>query len=393
MLRLSTYMRLLAADPPAIRPAALAAGGGPVVIWNLIRRCNLRCRHCYSLSSDHDFSGELSTAEAFAVLDDLAAYKVPALILSGGEPLLRPDLFEIAAEARRYDFYLGLSTNGTLVDEAAADRIAAAGFDYVGISLDGLSEAHDRFRRLDGAFEGALNGIRHCRARGIKVGLRFTLTRANASDLPEVLDLADSEGIEKIYLSHLNYAGRGGRNHEEDAWHALTRRAMDLVLHRAEADALAGRQRDWVTGNNDADAVYLLHWAAARHPGRVEALRKRLVAWGGNASGVAIANIDNRGVVHPDTMWWEHGLGNVRERPFSRIWSEADDSLMSGLRQRPRPVGGRCAGCAHLDICNGNTRTRAFRLTGDPWAEDPGCYLTDHEIGLAGPGRAVGGEP
>jgi len=95
---------------------------------------------------------------------------------------------------------------------------------------------------------------------------------------------------------------------------------------------------------------------------------------------VNVANIDNLGNVHPDTMWWHHTLGNVRDRPFSAIWMDISDPLMAGLKQSPRPVKGRCATCAHLSICNGNTRVRAQQLTGDPWAEDPGCYLTDEEI-------------
>ena len=94
--------------------------------------------------------------------------------------------------------------------------------------------------------------------------------------------------------------------------------------------------------------------------------------WGGNASGLNVANIDNLGHVHPDTMWWHHDLGSVRERPFSAIWSDTSDPLMAGLKRQPRPVDGRCGACAHLAICGGNTRVRAEQVTGDPWAEDPG---------------------
>jgi radical SAM protein with 4Fe4S-binding SPASM domain len=120
--------------------------------------------------------------------------------------------------------------------------------------------------------------------------------------------------------------------------------------------------------------------------GQIEA---RLRQWGGNASGVNVANIDNEGNVHPDTMWWHHRLGNVRQRPFSAIWQDVSDPLMAGLKQRPRPVTGRCGACRHLAICNGNTRVRAQQLTGDPWAEDPACYLSAEEIGVAGPGPRV----
>jgi heme d1 biosynthesis radical SAM protein NirJ len=385
MFRLSTYMRQLAAAErtgawttvPEQTPRA------PVVIWNLIRRCNLTCKHCYALSADHDYPGELALDEIARVIDDLAAFGVPALILSGGEPLLRPDLFEIAALARARRLYVGLSTNGTLIDAALADRIAAHGFDYVGISLDGLRETHDRFRRKAGAFDASLGAVRLLRERGIKVGLRYTMTAMNAADLPPLLGLVRDEGVEKFYFSHLNYAGRGNINRGRDAHFDATRAALDLLIATAWQAANEGSALEIVTGNNDADAVYLLHWAERTLPRWAPSLRARLEAWGGNASGLHVANIDNLGHVHPDTMWWHHDLGSVRERPFSAIWADTTDPLMAGLRRRPRSVGGRCAQCVHLAICGGNTRVRAEQVTGDPWAEDPGCYLDDAEIGLA----------
>jgi MoaA/NifB/PqqE/SkfB family radical SAM enzyme len=189
---------------PGPRPAALpgarsprcglGARPGPVVIWNLTRRCNLTCTHCYAFSADHAYPGELSTEEVFGVMDDLKAFRVPVLILSGGEPLLRPDLMDIARRARAQGFYTGLSTNGTLIDAARADAIAAMGFDYVGISLDGLQATHDRFRRQVGAFDSSLAAVRLLLARGVKVGLRFTLTAPNAPDFPALLALMREEG-------------------------------------------------------------------------------------------------------------------------------------------------------------------------------------------------------
>jgi Fe-coproporphyrin III synthase len=384
MFRLSRYLQALrpgtdSGTRPA-QPPALTGQTGPVVIWNLVRRCNLTCRHCYATSADKDFPGELDRAEIDRVMDDLYAYGVRVLILSGGEPLLHPDIFAIARRAKALGFYVGLSSNGTLIDAARLAEIAATGFDYVGISLDGLRETHDRIRRGEGAFAAALQGLRDCRAAGLKVGLRFTLTRDNAAELPALLRLMDEEDIDKFYLSHLNYAGRGYRNRGDDPHHRLTREAMDFLFETCWADVRAGRRREIVTGNNDADAVYLLHWAARRLPEALPRLRAMLRRWGGNASGVNIANIDNEGRVHPDTMWWDYSLGNVKERSFGAIWDDRSDPLMDGLKQHPRPLKGRCATCRHLDICAGNSRTRAWRLTGDPWSEDPGCYLTDAEI-------------
>lgn len=379
MFRVSQYMRDINQPSPQ---APRRAPRGPVVIWNLVRRCNLTCKHCYSFSADTDYAGELSTDEVFSVMDDLEAFGVPALILSGGEPLLRPDLFEIARRARQHRFYVGLSTNGTLLDQALVDQVAKSGFDYVGISIDGQRETHDRFRRLQGAFDRSVAAIRLCHSAGIKVGLRFTMTEDNAADLPWMLDFIETEQIDKFYFSHLNYAGRGNIHRGRDAFFETTRHAMDVLFDTCWRWQQQGTPREVVTGNNDADAVYFLHWVSARFPEAHIRIRRALVQWGGNASGVHIANIDNIGNVHPDTMWWDYTLGNVRERPFSDIWRDTSDPLMSGLKQKPRPLKGRCAACAHLDICGGNTRVRARQITGDPWEEDPACYLTNPEIGI-----------
>jgi heme d1 biosynthesis radical SAM protein NirJ len=353
------------------------------VIWNLIRRCNLNCIHCYSLSCDTDFPGELSTAEVFEVMDDLKAFRVPVLILSGGEPLLRQDIFEISARAKSMGFYVGLSSNGTLIDEACADRIADIGYDYVGISLDGIGEIHDRFRRQPGAYEAALRGIRLCRTRGIKVGLRFTMTERNVESLQSMLDLVDREEIDKFYLSHLVYAGRGNRHREDDAVHRTTRETMDLIFERCWSYVERGIRKEFVTGNNDADGVYFLFWIRRHFPEMAAHIQAKLEAWGGNASGVNVANIDNLGNVHPDTFWWHYSLGNVKRRAFGDIWRDLSDPVMAGLKARPRRISGRCGGCRHFAICGGNTRVRAMQLTGDAFAEDPACYLSDAEIGVA----------
>jgi heme d1 biosynthesis radical SAM protein NirJ len=386
MFRLTHYLKEIVAPTPA---TPTRGPPGPVVIWNLIRRCNLTCKHCYSISGDTDFPGELSTPQVFGVMDDLKAFRVPVLILSGGEPLMRRDIFDISTRAKTMGFYVGLSSNGTLVDAANADRIRDIGYDYVGISLDGIGATHDRFRRKEGAYEAALGGLRRLRDRGVKVGVRFTMTDDNAAELPALLDLVAREGFPKFYLSHLVYAGRGNKNRGDDATWAATRAAMDMVIARAWDWARTGKDIEIVTGNNDADAVYLLHWAEREVADAVPHLRAKLAQWGGNSSGVNIANIDNLGNVHPDTMWWHYNLGNVKERPFSAIWTDLSDPIMAGLKRRPRVIGGRCGACAFFDVCGGNTRVRAMRITGDAWAEDPGCYLTDAEIGVTAPTERV----
>ncbi|MEQ1715622.1 MAG: heme d1 biosynthesis radical SAM protein NirJ [Hyphomicrobium sp.] len=380
MFRLSHYMKQLIAPTPLRQPKGPQR---PVVIWNLTRRCNLKCRHCYAVAGDHHFPDELSSDEAFGVLDDLAGYAIPALILSGGEPLSRPDTLDIARRSKAHGLYTALSSNGTPIDSLVADEIAEIGFDYVGISLDGIGKTNDWFRGQSGAYDAALSGVRACLVRGIKVGLRYTMTTENAQQLPELIDLAMSEGVEKFYLSHLVYAGRGNKNRMDDTNLSVTREGLDLLLERAWSATLSGRAFEIVTGNNDADAVYFLHWAERRFgSGAVAHVRAHLDAWGGNSSGCGVANIDTQGVVHPDTYWSGYALDSVRNRPFSEIWEDVSDPVLAGLRQRPRPLKGRCGACAYRSVCGGNTRIRALQLTGDPWEADPACYLTNAEIGL-----------
>ena len=227
MFRLTQYMREIVQPTTAGRRRGSGretAGVKPVVIWNMTRRCNLKCRHCYTTSADIPFPGELSHEQAMSVLDDLSVFGIPALILSGGEPLSRFDFFSLAERARALNFrHLSLSTNGTKLTGDNAARVASLGFDYVGISLDGIGTTNDWFRGVDGAFAAALSGVRACKALGVKVGLRFTITEDNAHQLPDMLDLCDQEGVDKFYLSHLVYAGRGDKHRGEDAAHARTR--------------------------------------------------------------------------------------------------------------------------------------------------------------------------
>lgn len=381
MLRISTYLRAIAGQSPAPRAAKLGSSRAPVVIWNVLRRCNLTCKHCYSTSADIDFKGELDTAEALDVIDQLHAAGVKVLVLSGGEPLMRPDIFQLAEHARQYGFYVALSTNGTLINESNIEQITAADFDYVGISIDGLPEVHDAFRQKQGSFAASMHAVELCRQRDIRVGLRTTLTMHNHMQLPALLDMMHEYDVQKYYLSHLNYSGRGKRSSKIDAHWQMTRDAMNQIFDRAWDDVQQGIETDFVSGNNDADAILLLQWAERNAPQHRQQIEDMLRAWGGNASGAGVANIDNLGDVHPDTYWQQHTLGNVRSQNFKDIWFNNSDPLLLQLRQHPRQVKGRCGECQWLMICNGNTRTRAW-AAGDLWAEDPGCYLTDEEIGV-----------
>ncbi|MCP1506151.1 heme d1 biosynthesis radical SAM protein NirJ [Pseudomonas marginalis] len=381
MLRISQYLRTLAGQCPPPRTSPPGKDRPPVVIWNLLRRCNLTCKHCYATSADSVFRDELDTPAALQVIDDLHAAGVRVLILSGGEPLLRADLFQLSAYARDKGFFVALSSNGTLIDEQNIQQIADARFDYVGISIDGLQATHDAFRQLQGSFQRSMHAIRLCREAGIRVGLRTTLTQENHGQLPQLLALMRDYDVQKFYLSHLNYSGRGKRSRQLDAHRQMSRDAMTLIFQQAWHDIENGVDSDFVSGNNDADAVLLLQWVHQHLPEHYPQLEHLLHGWGGNASGSGVANIDNTGEVHPDTYWWQHSVGNVRNTTFRQLWLDQPDPLLLRLREHPRTIGGRCAECRWLPICNGNTRTRAW-ADGDLWGPDPGCHLSDAEIAL-----------
>lgn len=358
---------------------ATAAERRPIVVWNITRRCNLKCVHCYSDSDARDYPGELSWEQCRAVIDDLADFGVPGLLLSGGEPLIHPRFFDLARYARERGLRLTISTNGTLITADIAARLREIGFAYVGISLDGIGETHDQFRGKTGAFEKAVQAFRNCKAVDQKAGLRLTLTRHTVADIDRILDFIEAQEIQRVCFYHLVYSGRGVNLSLLEPGEIRT--ALDKIMDRVETWHAAGLDREVLTVDQPADGPYLLQ-RLANDPGRY-AKALELIRWngGGNhSSGVGIGNIDTQGNVHPDQFWQTYDLGNVKETPFSKIWSRTDDPILNGLRTRPRPVTGRCATCKYLDLCGGGFRVRAWQRYGDPWREDPGCYLSDAEI-------------
>ncbi len=354
----------------------------PVVVWNCTRTCNLRCIHCYASSHNEHYPGELTTDEGRALIDDLAQFGSPVVLFSGGEPLMRPDLFELAAHAKDRGRRAVLSTNGTLIDDSTADRIAEAGFSYVGISLDGLEGVHDKVRGVKGSFEAAVEGIRRCRQRGIRVGLRYTVHKLNLEELPGIFDLLESEDIPRCCFYHLAYAGRGDKLQRFDLTHDETRGAIDYVFDRTLDFHQRGLDKEILTVDNHTDNAYLYLRLLRDQPERADEVY-RLLAWnGGNQSGIAIGCVDNLGHVHPDQFSWHVDLGNVRERPFSEIWSDTSHPLMALMKEKPRKIGGKCSRCRFFEICNGNLRVRAHSKYDDWRAEDPACYLTEEEIDI-----------
>lgn len=352
----------------------------PVVVWNCTQRCNLRCRHCYAACTSAGRADELTTDEARALIDDLGAFGCPVLLVSGGEPMLRDDLGELVAHARAAGLRAVISTNGTLITPGKADELARMGLSYVGISLDGLPEANDRFRGLPGAFDLALGGIRNCRAAGLKVGLRLTITRANAGDIPAIFDLIEQERIPRICFYHLAYSGRGDAIRQDALPHDQTRRTLDLIMDRTADLHRRGHATEVLTVDNHADGPYLYLRLLREAPARAAQVLQLLRMNGGNSTGVGIGCVSWDGNVLPDQFWRQHTLGNVRQRKFSEIWTDGAPGLLANLRRRKELLTGRCARCRWLDICNGNFRSRAQAATGNLWGDDPACYLTDAEI-------------
>lgn len=352
----------------------------PVVVWTSTRTCNLHCAHCYTDSHDRVYEDELTTAEALAMVDDLAALGSPVLLISGGEPLRRHDLFEVASHARERGMRVVISTNGTLITPAKAAQLAEVGVSYVGISIDGRPQTHDRFRGMEGAFNASMAAIEACKAAGLKVGLRFTLTKTNRQDLPWLFDLMEERQVPRLCVYHLAPTGRGARLKGFAPTSEETRESMDVIFERTLDLAERGMHPDVLTADNHADAAYLSLHIARTDPERGASVH-RLLSWnGGNGSGKSIACVASNGEVYADQFWRWRALGNVRERPFSAIYRDDPPELVQQLRERTSLLPERCQSCAFLDVCNGNFRSRAEATTGDTWGMDPLCYLTDDEV-------------
>lgn len=366
-------------------------GAAPVVAWNCTEACNLACRHCYSDAGSKRGAEELTTAEARGMIEDLSTWGVPVLLFSGGEPLLRPDLFELAVFAAGKGLRTVLSTNGTAIGAREAASLKRSGFSYVGISIDGIGPAHDRFRGVEGAYEKAVGGMRQCLRAGLRTGVRFTLSRQTLPELEPVMDFALSSGASRLCVYHLVPCGRGKEMGGEILSPPEARSALDLMLGKAGDAFRANPSFELLTVDNHADGVYLYLRLLAEDAERAHRARDLLARAGGNRSGIGIACVDARGDVFPDQFSRGLALGNVRARGFSDIWRVEGSTLLRALRDRAGLLKGRCGRCGWKGLCNGNMRARALAVHGDLWAEDPACYLIEEELHHVSP-PPVGGE-
>jgi 12,18-didecarboxysiroheme deacetylase len=352
----------------------------PVVVWNMTRRCNLKCVHCYAQSEDISYDNELTHEQAVAMMDDLADFGVPVLLFSGGEPLVHPRLVEYAQYAVSKGMRAVISTNGTLITKEKAQTLKEIGLSYVGISLDGLEPTHDLFRGVPGSFKRAMAAIEHCQAAGIKVGLRFTINKRNVKDIPGIFDLLEKKNIPRACFYHLVYSGRGSEIAKEDLTHEETRQVLDLIMDRTRDLHDREQPKEILTVDNHADGPYLYLRMSREDPQRAAEVLELLEMNEGNNSGRGIGCVSWDGEVYPDQFWREKSLGNIKDRPFSKIWTDESNDFLMKMKEKKNHVKGRCAQCRWLSICAGNFRARAESVANDPWDADPACYLTDDEI-------------
>lgn len=351
---------------------------GPVVVWNITNKCNFKCKHCYSNAVGHKDKEELSTKEAKELIDDLASMKVPVILLSGGEPLMRDDLFEIIEYISSKGIKVSLSTNGSLITRYTAKNLKDLGISYIGISLDGTSKTNDYFRGIEGAYESIIRAIENCKEVKQKIGLRFTIQKQNYKEIKDILNLVDNMDIPRICFYHLVPSGRAKSIINDILSMDENRYVIDTLYDYVKNNLIKENwNKEILTVANYTDGIYT--YLKEKDNSKGERILNLLKNNGGNRSGSAIANIDYKGNVYADQFFRNHIIGNIKEIPFSKIWN-GDSIFLEELRDRKDKIKGRCRECKWLDICKGNLRARAYGYYGDMWEQDPSCYLTEEEI-------------
>jgi len=377
----SKHGRQLEVYLPAVSLPLSGTNPKPMVTWRVTRSCNLNCSNCAYSSRPRRYGSELTTAEGMALIRDLAEFQVRRLLLAGGEPLMRDDLLELVAYTHERGIQPSLLTNGTLLSRERAAALKHAGLHSASILLEGSGRQVDRHRGVPGAFNAVLEAYENCESAGLAAEFRTPLNRWNYPELADILGLIERRQIRQVVFAHLVYAGRGN-NRQDDLTHEEKRRALDLILERAEDFHCRGVKIKIATDENHTDGIYLYLRLARKNPLRAAAAYRLLPECGASVqgAGVGVAGTDSVGDVHPDPYWANYTLGNVREAPFSEIWGSSSDPLLCGLRDRLPLLKGRCANCRWKQACGGNLRVRAEGFFGDPWMSDPACYLTNEEI-------------
>lgn len=349
----------------------------PIVVWNVNEICNMSCPHCYaSAKKGWKNAIELSTEEARKVIQILYDNGIKILIFSGGEPLLRNDLFDLIQYAKNLGFYCHLSTNGVLITKKIAKKLKELEISYVGVSIDGLPEFNDSYRGLRNAFQKATDGLRYLQEFNIKTGIRITLSKKNQDQLFPLIDFALENSIDRFYISHLLYAGRGTTYKSEDLSVFKVREIMNKIFDLSIKFIKENYKLNLVTGGNDVDGAYLYLYIYDQFgEEKANKLYKILEKRKGNTAGEKIINIDHLGNIHPDQFWRNYTMGNILNQSLEEIFQ---DSLIQKLKEREKYLH-ECKDCFFLKICRGSHRERALFVKNDLWARDPACYLTEEE--------------
>ena len=344
-----------------------------LVAWELTRHCNLNCVHCRAAASRGPYENELTTEECFRILEEIREVGTPIIILTGGEPLLRPDIFDIAAHASRLGFRPVMATNGTLLTEEIVARMKEVGIARVSISLDGAdAKAHDSFRQQEGAFEGSLKGIELLRKHGLPFQINTTVTEVNLEEVPKILELAVRLGAVAHHIFLLVPVGRG----KEMASQALSAEKYEKVLHWFY-EQRAKVPRGFHLKATCAPHYYRILRQRAREEGKpvtfetfgLDAVTRGCLA------GTGFCFISHRGVVQP-CGYLELNCGSLREKSFPEIWWGSE--VFKNLRNF-KGYQGKCGRCEYVKVCGG-CRARAYEATGNYLAEEPLCLYEPQKV-------------
>jgi len=336
------------------------------IAWEITRRCNLKCVHCRSSSLITDKHPGFTTDEAFGLLDDIASYAKPVVVLSGGEPLLRKDVFDIARHGTDLGLRMCMATNGMLVNQDICEKIKSSGIRICSLSLDGATkDVHDNFRQQKGAFEGAIRAARLFKENGIDFLINSSFTRRNQSEIPKLAKLARELGATAWYMFMIVPTGRGEDIMEE----LISKEEYEEILHWHYD--MERQEKDMLVRPTCAPHYYRI--VLQRNKEEEEKLEKRTLKFStggskGCLAGQLIALIDVDGDVLP-CSYFPKSAGNVRERSFKDIWENSE--LFKDLRDF-KSYKGRCGSCEYVGVCGG-CRARAYAITGDYMDEEPYC--------------------
>jgi radical SAM protein with 4Fe4S-binding SPASM domain len=398
MIRISRYIHGDERVSPAIRSHILPLAdertrAPPVIFWNITHRCNLSCTHCYEDSGpDRSTLGELSTRESFALIDDLAEMRVPVILFSGGEPLMRQDFWEIAGYAAEQGLNTAISTNGTLIGEDTVERLIQSGISYAGISLDSAFPAiHDRIRGIPGSHVRSVRALRQCVRQGLTSGVRVTVTRENYRELDDLITIAREMKVPRFCVYWLVPSGRGRAiHHESQLSPAQVLMVLDLLYRRAKE--IDPAEMEFLTVDAPQDAAYFLARMQDDNEPGYERARARIEAAGmGCSAGVQVACIDPGGNVYPCQFarYPEFLIGSILKRRFSEIWPDKGNAVLAAFREDASGIPEECSGCRTAQFCGGGCRMRIFAESGSLRGKDPLQCLPDGKVPFDSPNGAI----